>query len=248
MAAEPLNVEHIKPYAEEGEKRPQVEQMFDNIAPTYDRLNHTLSFGIDRCWRRKAVRRLAQHHPQRILDIATGTGDFALLCAHEIKPQAIVGADISEGMMQQGREKTARAGLSDVIRFQAEDCTRLSFPDANFDAVTCAFGVRNFQELETALSEMRRVLRPGGHALILELSAPPRFPMKQLFWLYSHMLMPTLGALLSHDRRAYSYLTHSIEAFPQAEKMELILRQAGFSQVEWKRLTFGICTLFIASA
>lgn len=238
--------ETIKPYAEEGEKREQVEEMFDSIAPTYDKLNHTLSFGIDRCWRKRAIKALQAYRPRHILDIATGTGDFALLCARHIQPKEIIGADISEGMMQQGRRKAEQAGLSHIVRFQTEDCSRLSFPDESFDAVTCTFGVRNFQDLDTALTEMYRVLSPGGHALILELSAPPHFPMKQLFRMYSHWLMPAVGSLLSRDRKAYRYLTASIEAFPQGEVMEQILRKAGFARVEWKRLTMGISTLFLA--
>ena len=244
----PDGCEQVKPYSPEGEKRTQVEQMFDHIAPAYDRLNHILSLGIDRLWRRRAVRELSKQHPQHILDIATGTGDFALLCASRLRPAEVVATDISEGMMQLGRQKATCAGLDGVIRFQTEDCTRLSFAAGSFDAVTCAFGVRNFQDLPTALAEMQRVLRPGGQAVILELSTPPRFPMRQLFWVYSHWLMPLVGSLLSRDRKAYDYLTRSIEAFPQAETMEQTLRQAGFARVEWHRLTMGICTLYVGTS
>ena len=220
--------------------------MFDRIAPTYDRLNHLLSLGIDRRWRRKAVDALAQHKPQQILDIATGTGDFALLLAERLKPQHITGADISEGMMAVGREKVKEAGLHDVISFQHEDCMALSFADGTFDAVTSAYGVRNFQDLDKGLREMQRVLRPGGHLLIVELTPPPCFPMKQLFWLYAHVVMPLIGRLVSHDNSAYTYLPASMEAFPQAEEMESILKRAGFAKVEWRRFTFGISTLYLA--
>lgn len=228
-----------------------VRQMFDRIAPTYDRLNHMLSLGIDRRWRRTAVDALGKHFPPQggqgvILDIATGTGDFAMLLAERLKPQRIIGADISEGMMDVGREKVAQAGLQDVISFQWEDCTKLSFPDGTFDAVTSAYGVRNFQDLDAGLREMQRVLRPGGHLLIVELTPPPRFPMKQLFWVYAHVVMPLLGRLISHDDSAYTYLPASMEAFPQAEKMEGILHRAGFTDIQWHRFTFGISTMYLA--
>ena len=202
--------------------------------------------GIDRRWRRKAVDALGKHKPQEILDIATGTGDFALLMARRIQPCHITGADISEGMMSVGREKVKQEGLQDMISFEHEDCLNLSFPDGSFDAVTSAYGVRNFQDLDKGLREMRRVLCPGGHLLIVELTPPPRFPMKQLFWVYAHVVMPLLGRLVSHDNSAYTYLPASMEAFPQAEEMESILHRAGFAEVEWRRFTFGISTMYLA--
>jgi demethylmenaquinone methyltransferase/2-methoxy-6-polyprenyl-1,4-benzoquinol methylase len=228
-----------------------VRQMFDRIAPTYDKLNHLMSLGIDRRWRRKAVDALGKFNPQQILDIATGTGDFALLMAKLLPPKGgqgvlhITGADISEGMMSVGREKVKQEGLQDIISFEHEDCLNLSFPDGSFDAVTSAYGVRNFQDLDKGLREMRRVLRPGGHLLIVELTPPPRFPMKQLFWVYAHVVMPLLGRLISHDNSAYTYLPASMEAFPQPEQMEGILKRAGFSHVEWHRFTFGISTMYL---
>lgn len=232
--------------AEQKVNKQGVRQMFDRIAPTYDRLNHLLSLGIDRRWRRKAVDALAKHKPQQILDIATGTGDFALLMAKRIKLQHITGADISEGMMAVGREKVLKEGLQDTISFEHEDCMSLSFPDGSFDAVTSAYGVRNFQDLDKGLQEMHRVLRHGGHLLIVELTPPPCFPMKQMFWLYAHVVMPILGRLVSHDNSAYTYLPASMEAFPQPEQMEGILRRIGFSDIEWKRFTFGINTMYLA--
>ena len=228
-------------------KKDGVRQMFDRIAPTYDKLNHLMSLGIDRRWRRAAVDALGQYKPKEILDIATGTGDFALLLAKRIMPQHIVGADISEGMMAIGREKVEKEGLQHTISFRHEDCMQLTFPDGSFDAVTSAYGVRNFQDLDKGLREMRRVLRPGGHLLIVELTPPPRFPMKQLFWLYAHVVMPLLGRLISHDDSAYTYLPASMEAFPQPEQMEGILRSAGFSDVQWRRFTFGINTMYLAA-
>ena len=238
--------ESVTPYGE-GSKQEQIRRMFDKIAPSYDRLNHALSLGIDRRWRRTAVDALGIHQPQQILDIATGTGDFALLLAKRIKPQHIVGADISEGMMAVGREKVQEEGLQNVISFQYEDCMQLSFPDGSFDAVTSSYGVRNFQNLDKGLQEMQRVLRPGGHLLIVELTPPPSFPMKQLFWLYAHVVMPLLGRLISHDDSAYTYLPASMEAFTQPEQMEGILRKAGFTEVQWRRFTFGISTMYLAT-
>lgn len=239
--------EQIKPYIQGEEKGKQVEQMFDSIAPTYDKLNHQLSWNIDKGWRRTAIRTLSQYHPQTILDVATGTGDFAILAARIIKPVRLLGTDISEGMMEVGRRKVKGLGLDSVISFAKEDCMQLSMPDNSFDAVTAAFGIRNFPDLDRGLSEMCRVLKPGGHLCALEFSSPVAFPMKQLFRIYSHTVLPTLGRIISKDTSAYSYLTATIEAFPQGERMKDILRKAGFSQVEFRRLTFGICTLYIAT-
>ena len=237
--------EVIKPYGE-GEKAQQVEQMFDNIAPSYDKLNHRLSWNIDKGWRRKAIQRLAPYKPQTLLDIATGTGDFAILAAEMLRPQKLVGADISEGMMEIGRQKIREKGLDNIISFEKEDCTALSYPEATFDAVTAAFGIRNFADLDTGLREMCRVLKTGGHLSIVELTTPVTFPMKQLFHVYSHTVLPVYGRLISKDTSAYSYLTKTIEAFPQGERMVEILRKAGFSEASFKRLTFGICTMYFA--
>ena len=237
--------EVIKPYGE-GEKAKQVEEMFDNIAPSYDKLNHRLSWNIDKGWRRKAIRQLAPFKPQTLLDIATGTGDFAILAAEMLRPQKLVGADISEGMMEIGRKKVREKGLQDIISFDKEDCLHLSYQDETFDAVTAAFGIRNFADLDSGLQEMQRVLRKGGHLSIVELTSPVSFPMKQLFHVYSHTVLPVYGRLISKDTSAYSYLTKTIEAFPQGEQMVEILHKAGFSEVSFKRLTFGICTMYFA--
>ena len=221
--------------------------MFDNIAPTYDRLNHRLSWDIDKGWRRKAIRQLAPYHPKTMLDIATGTGDFAILAAQMLQPERLVGADISEGMMKIGRQKVAQMGLQKVITFDKEDCLQLSYADNTFDAVTAAFGIRNFADLDRGLREMCRVLKPGGHLSIAELTTPVRWPMKQLFHIYAHTVLPVYGRLISKDSSAYSYLTRTIEAFPQGELMVEILRKAGFSEASFKRLTFGICTIYFAT-
>lgn len=221
--------------------------MFDNIAPTYDKLNHRLSWDIDRYWRKKAIKQLAPHKPQVMLDIATGTGDFAILSAQMLHPKKLIGADISEGMMAVGREKVAKLGMSDIISFDKEDCLSLSYSDETFDAVTAAFGIRNFADLDKGLKEMCRVLKKGGHLSIVELTTPVRFPMRQLFKIYSHTVLPFYGRLISKDTSAYSYLTKTIEAFPQGEKMVDILKQAGFREASFKRLTFGICTMYFAT-
>lgn len=239
--------EKITPYGDGREKAGQVEQMFDDIAPTYDTLNHRLSWNIDKSWRKKAIRALAKFHPQRMLDIATGTGDFAILSARLLNPREIIGADISEGMMQVGRKKVEAAKLGHIISFKKEDCLNLSFADDSFDAVTAAFGIRNFQDLDKGLRELCRVLKKGGHLSIVELTTPVSFPMKQLFWIYSHTLLPVYGKLISKDKSAYSYLTKTIEAFPQGEQMMDIFRKAGFAESSFRRLTFGICTLYLAT-
>ena len=239
--------EEIKPYGKDAEKGKLVEEMFDNIAPTYDTLNHRLSWDIDRGWRKKAIQKLQPFAPQCMLDIATGTGDFAILAAKMLRPQQLWAVDISEGMMKIGAEKVASEGLGNIIQFKKEDCTQLTFPDNHFDAVTAAFGIRNFQDLDKGLSEMCRVLKTGGHLCIIELTQPIFFPMKQLFAIYSHTFLPLYGKLISKDSSAYSYLTHTIEAFPQAERMVDILKKSGFQAASFKRLTAGVCTLYLAT-
>ena len=239
--------EKIKPYGKDGDKGQLVEQMFDNIAPTYDKLNHRLSWNIDRGWRKKAIRHLQQFKPQTILDIATGTGDFALLATRMLQPQRLVGVDISEGMMQIGRRKVKDAGLDGTISFQKEDCLKMSFEDNSFDAITAAFGIRNFSDLDKGLGEMYRVLKPGGHLSIVELSQPVSFPMKQLFSIYSHTFLPLYGRMISKDQSAYTYLINTIEAFPQGERMMEIFSKAGFRETGFRRLTFGICTMYYAT-
>lgn len=239
--------EQIKPYEGTGDKGKLVEEMFDNIAPTYDTLNHRLSWDIDKGWRKKAIKRLLPYAPKKMLDIATGTGDFAILAAQMLHPKQLVGADISEGMMEIGRQKVKRMGLDKVISFEKQDCLHLGYEDETFDAVTAAFGIRNFQNLDQGLSEMCRVLKKGGHLCIVELTTPVSFPMKQLFRIYSGTVLPIYGKLISKDQSAYDYLNKTIAAFPQGEVMMDVLKKAGFAQAEFKRLTFGICTLYFAT-
>lgn len=239
--------EKIKPYGQDSAKGEQVERMFDNIAPAYDELNHKMSWNIDKGWRKRAIRAIEEFAPRQILDVATGTGDFAILAAKMLKPERLLGVDISEGMMSVGRRKVKEQQLDNVITMTREDCMALSFADNTFDAVTAAFGIRNFPDLDRGLSEMCRVLKPGGHLCIVELTTPVRFPMKQLFRIYSNTVLPALGRMISKDAEAYRYLPATIAAFPQGEEMMGILKRAGFAESRFERLTFGICTLYIAT-
>lgn len=241
--------EEIKPYSTQGPKRTQVEQMFNNIAPTYDRLNHTLSLGIDRRWRKNAIKhlgRICKKPLGEVLDIATGTGDFALLAQKKLNPRHITGVDISEGMMAIGREKVAQEGLSDAIDFKQEDCSKLSFGDNSFDAVISSFGLRNFENLDACLSEMQRVTQQGGHIVAIDLSTPRSFPMKQLFWVYKKLIMPLVGRSISHDDSAYTYLPNTMDAIPQGKEMVDIFRKAGWKNVSYRRLLPGMCIRYTA--
>lgn len=236
--------EQILPYNNEEHKATQVKRMFDSIAGTYDQLNHTLSFGIDRIWRKKGIAYLRPFAPKSILDIATGTGDLAISMQRKLNTDRIIGADISEGMMDVGRQKVAEAGLSEHISFEYQDCTALTYAEDSFDAVTAAFGVRNFEDIEQGIREMYRVLRPDGHVMILELSTPEHFPMKQLYSIYSKWVIPTIGRLFSKEQSAYSYLPASIKVVPQGKVMTDLLSRVGFSEVQARTLTFGICSLY----
>lgn len=239
--------EAIKPYNSTEPKDKQVEEMFDSIAPKYDLLNHLLSVGIDRKWRRKAIDTLADAHPKTILDIATGTGDFAILAAKRLKPERLVGIDLSQNMLDVAQKKVAAEGLNNIISLEQGDCLALNYADETFNAAMVAFGARNFSDLELGLSEIYRVLQKNGRLVVLELTSPKHFPMKQLFWLYSHLYMPLLGRLLSKDTRAYHYLPATMEVFPQGEVMSQILASLGYRYITYKRLTFGLCTLYTAA-
>jgi demethylmenaquinone methyltransferase/2-methoxy-6-polyprenyl-1,4-benzoquinol methylase len=242
------NVEKIVPYAgSKLSKKEQIASMFDDIAFRYDFLNHFMSLGIDVIWRKKALNHLKSLQPQHILDVATGTGDLAIMAAERLKPARITGIDISEGMLDIGRKKIARLGLEHKITLQAGDSETISFPDQTFDAITVAFGVRNFENLEKGLSEMRRVLKPGGKLVILEFSNPTAFPIKQLYNLYFCFITPLLGKWIAKSRAAYSYLPDSVKAFPQGQVMCNILTNTGFQAVTCKTLTFGICSIYCAT-
>ncbi len=236
----------VKPYKDiETRKKEQVEQMFDNISHRYDFLNHFLSMGIDKGWRKKIVRLLAPYRPDAVLDIATGTGDLAILEAEKLKPSTMVGLDLSEGMLEIARQKAAKKNLNH-IQWIKGDAEHLPFDDATFDAVTVAFGVRNFENLKAGLSEMLRILKPGGVAAILEFSKPKAVPFKQLYWFYSKNILPFLGKLISGDSSAYTYLPESIAVFPAYEEMTDILKDTGFKPVRYIPVTFGIATIYLA--
>ena len=236
----------VTPYKDSGhQKKQQVEQMFDNIAPKYDFLNHFLSLGIDKLWRKKAIRILSAFKSDYLLDVATGTGDFAI-AASKLKPGKIVGYDLSEQMLNVGRAKVKRLGLENVIEFQKGDSEAMPFADNQFDAITVAFGVRNFENLENGLAEFLRVLKPEGIVVILEFSKPKYFPMKQFYSFYFFGILPLIGRMVSKDSSAYSYLPESVMAFPDDHKFLSVLQRIGFSKTKQKRLTFGIATIYTA--
>lgn len=234
----------VTPYkSSEETKKQQVATMFDTISPRYDVLNHTLSLGIDRLWRKKAIRVLSEHRPKHILDVATGTADLAL-AAHKLQPESIVGVDISEGMLSYGREKIKKQQLEKIIRLQWGDSEQLPFEDASFDAVMAAFGVRNFEHLEAGLAEMQRVLKPGGILLVLEFSQPTIFPFKQLYNFYFSYILPKLGAWISKDDRAYTYLPESVRVFPYGKAFTDILDNLAFKSTKCYPLTLGISSIY----
>lgn len=236
--------ETILPYGEGERKRNQVRSMFDAIAGKYDFLNRFMSLNQDKRWRRIAIRSLKEDRPHQLLDIATGTGDFALEAWKGLHPISIVGADLSEGMMKVAEEKVRKAGLSEHIRFEVQDCTALTFADESFDAVTIAFGVRNFEDMAGGIREMHRVLRPGGRMIILELSRPEHFPMKQLFTLYSTLVLPLAGKLFSKDNLAYEYLPASIKVVPQSKEMTDLILAQGFTKAFYRTFTGGVCSMY----
>lgn len=238
----------VVPYKDDAaDKKSQVAQMFNSIAGKYDFLNHFLSAGTDIYWRRKAVDELKQLRPARILDIATGTADFAIETLRAATPDAqITGIDISEGMLEVGRRKLAAKGLGHRIQLELGDSESLPFEDDSFDAVTASFGVRNFANLERGLTEMHRVLRPGGKLVVLEFSKPTAFPMKQAYNFYFKNILPVFGKLISKDRAAYTYLPESVQAFPDGPEFVAILRKVGFNSPAWQPLTFGISSIYTA--
>lgn len=218
--------------------------MFDDIAGRYDFLNRFLSAGIDVSWRKKALRFLKQFQPQHILDVATGTGDFAIMAAKQLQPKKITGVDISEGMLQVGRQKVEKLGLQQTIELVKGDSEALDFATDTFDAVTVAFGVRNFQNLEKGLAEIQRVLKPGGQLVVLEFSKPHTPVVKQFYELYMKKVTPGVGKLFSNNREAYSYLDESIKKFPEGENFTRILDSIGYRNIQKKKFSFGICTMY----
>ncbi|MDG4951134.1 bifunctional demethylmenaquinone methyltransferase/2-methoxy-6-polyprenyl-1,4-benzoquinol methylase UbiE [Weeksellaceae bacterium KMM 9724] len=236
--------EQVKPYGSTMGKKDEVEQMFDNISHRYDFLNRLLSVGIDVSWRKKVVKMVTETQPKTILDVATGTGDLAIALAKKNPQAKITGFDLSNGMLEHGRVKVAEKNLTDQIEMIQGDAENMPFEDNTFDAITVAFGVRNFETLEKGLKEIHRVLKPGGKFVILEFSQPEQFPMKQLYNFYFKNILPVIGKTFSKDHRAYTYLPESVQAFPYGEKLNKILKSVNFLEPKDKKLTFGIASIY----
>ena len=220
--------------------------MFDNISKEYDGLNRVISFGIDINWRKKVTKIVSKNNPKQILDIATGTGDLALMMS-KLKPEKIVGLDISTGMLEVGKQKVAKANLSDTIEMVVGDSENMPFEDNTFDAITVSFGVRNFANLDKGLKEIRRVLKPNGTFVVLETSNPTKFPFKQGYKLYTSFILPVIGKIFSRDKVAYSYLSESANSFPFGEAFDNILQKNGFINTEYEPVTFGVATIYSAT-
>lgn len=236
----------VRPYQDsDATKKEQVASMFNNISGTYDFLNHFLSLGIDMIWRKIAIRELIQDKPKYILDVATGTGDLAFEAIQTLKPDKVIGIDISEGMLGIAREKILKRKMQDKFEVHLGDSEKLLFENDTFDAVTVAFGVRNFEDLEKGLSDMLRVLKPGGKAVILEFSKPKVFPVKQAYNFYFKYITPAIGRIFSKDSSAYSYLPESVASFPDGEKFNSLMQKVGFQNTKYRPLTFGICSIYI---
>lgn len=225
-------------------KKEQVAAMFNNISRTYDFLNHFMSMGIDVLWRKMAIKELAGDKPAHILDVATGTGDFAFEAIRILRPTRVTGVDISTGMLAIAAEKIRKRGLQDVFEVKEGDSERLLFDDETFDAVTVAYGVRNFENLEKGLADMLRVLKPGGKAVILEFSKPKHFPVKQLYNFYFHYITPAIGRIFSKDSSAYTYLPESVAAFPDGKSFTDLMAMVGYRNTKSRPLAFGICSIY----
>lgn len=239
----------LTPYNDQEPKVDQIRRMFNRIAPKYDQLNRIISLGLDRSWRKRALHLLAPYAPQRVLDVATGTGDLAIEIIQTISSaKEVVGVDISEEMMRVGQEKVHQAGLDTKISFERQDCTAMTFEADSFDAATIAFGIRNFSDIPTAAAELHRVLRTGGVLIIAELSVPTNPLLRLGYKLYAGQIIPLIGRLISKDRDAYTYLPKSIAAVPQRERMVEILRKAGFSEAFYESIFPGTCTIYVAIA
>lgn len=237
-------METVTPYNKEQSKKEQVEKMFDNIAHRYDFLNHFLSLGIDNWWRKVAINKLKNTAPKSVLDIATGTGDVAFEVYKRLKPETLIGVDLSEGMLGFAREKAAKRGLEKNISFVKGDSENLQWQNNSFDAAIVSFGVRNFENLQKGMDEIYRVLKPGGKLVVLEFSKPKKFPVKQLYNFYFSYILPLWGKMISKDQSAYTYLPESVKAFPEGDEFCRIMQRTGFTAVDIKPLTFGICTVY----
>ena len=236
----------VKPYRPEGSKKEQVAAMFNAISPKYDALNRILSAGIDQSWRRKTLREIRATGALKLLDVATGTADLALALAKGIPGSKVVGVDISSGMLEVGRSKVLAKDLEGRVRLDLGDGEQLPYEESSFGAVTVAFGVRNFENLEQGLRDMRRVLEPGGTLAVLEFSQPTAWPLRSLYLFYFKNILPRIGRMVSKDASAYTYLPNSVQAFPYGEAFAAKLREAGFQSVRVRPLTFGIASLYLA--
>ena len=234
----------VTPYHNNGNKKEQVADMFNNISKTYDFLNHFMSLGIDIIWRKKAIRELLALQPKIMLDVATGTGDFAFEAIKILKPEQIIGVDISQGMLDVANKKIKERNLQQVFSVALGDSEGLQFEDNKFDAITVAFGVRNYENLEKGLADMFRVLKPGGKIVVLEFSKPRAFPIKQGYNFYFKYITPILGKMFSKDERAYSYLPESVAAFPDGDDFVKLLSKVGFKAARDRRLTFGVSAIY----
>jgi len=240
--------EKVTPYKDPNTgKKQQVEKMFDTISGNYDGLNRVISLGIDVKWRKKVLKFIVENNPKTILDVATGTGDLVIQFAKKTNAKKIVGLDLSEGMLSIARKKVANLDMKDTIEFVRGDCEVLPLKDNSFDSVTVSFGIRNFENLEKGLSEIYRVMQPGGRFVILETSVPTHFPWKQGYYMYTRGVLPVIGRLFSKDRVAYTYLSRSASVFPFGEKLNNILRKIGFIEVENIPQTFGVATIYTAT-
>jgi demethylmenaquinone methyltransferase/2-methoxy-6-polyprenyl-1,4-benzoquinol methylase len=236
----------VKPYNSDRSKKEEVAEMFNNISGRYDFLNHFLSLGIDHLWRARAVKELREINPKRILDIATGTGDFAIANL-KLKPEEVVGIDISSGMLEVGKEKMKKKKVDHIVSMQLGDSEDLPFEDNYFDGLTVGFGVRNFENLEKGLAEMLRVIRPGGKAIILEFSKPKIFPIKQAFGFYSKYFIPFFGKRISKDEKAYAYLPESVAAFPEGKEFENVLEKLNYKNIKSIPVSGGIATIYVGT-
>jgi len=235
----------VKPYNQEEEKTAQLARMFNTISDKYDKFNDIMSWGMARVWRKQSLLTLKPHHPKRILDIAAGTADMCIKANQYLKPEHVTGVDISDKMLDMGREKIAKANLSDKIDLEVQDCSSMTFADATFDAATIAFGIRNFEKLDESLQQIYRVLKPGGHLLILEMNEPQKGLLLKGYQLYTRIFVQMTAKLLSSDKKAYDYLSASMHAFPNRERLIDILAKNGFKLNIYREFTFGVCSMYL---